>query len=263
VPRLDRLIRVFQAPPVSIAALALVLAVTPGARAQQPAWDWPEKAKNLKALPSDTPKEKLRAVMTGFTRALGVRCSHCHVGEEGMPLSTFDFASDKNPKKGIARDMYRMLGEINAELKRMPLEGSSRVNMWCHTCHRGLRRPASLVEELTATYDSAGIDSTVAAYRSLRERLLDRGAFDFGEGSLVELGLALSRRGRHEDAIRILQLNVERFPKSPRAHDGLADGYREAGRKEDAIQTYRTILELEPENRSARRRLEELLGTGK
>ena len=33
-------------------------------------------------------------VMPGFTRALGVRCSYCHVGEEGESLSTYDFASD-------------------------------------------------------------------------------------------------------------------------------------------------------------------------
>ena len=43
--------------------------------------------------------ERLRPVMMGFTRALGVRCNHCHVGEDGQPLSTFDFVSDENPNK--------------------------------------------------------------------------------------------------------------------------------------------------------------------
>ncbi len=54
--------------------------------------------------------------MKGFTRALGVRCSHCHVG--GNPLSTYDFASDENPNKGRAREMLRMLNSINEHLQK-------------------------------------------------------------------------------------------------------------------------------------------------
>lgn len=40
--------------------------------------------------------------MRGFTRALGLRCSHCHVGEEGAPLATYDFAADEKPLKARA-----------------------------------------------------------------------------------------------------------------------------------------------------------------
>ena len=259
MPRIEGL---YRAASTLMAAFVVSLPAAPRAHSQ-PAWDWPEKAKNLKVLASDTPKEKLRAVMTGFTRALGVRCVHCHVGKEGEPLSTFDFASDENPKKAVARDMYRMLGDVNDDLKKMSLAGSKRVNMWCHTCHHGRPRPTTLVEELTAAYDSTGIDSTVAAYGSLRERFLDRGAYDFGEGSLVEFGRGLSERGRHDDAIRILLLNGEKFPKSPRTLVALGDAYQEAGRKQEAIETYRAVLEVDPENRGARRALEGLQGTGK
>ena len=95
---------------VSLGVLLLLPSYfAPSARAQ-PRWSWPEKSKNLKVLPKNTPPEKLRAVMTGFTRSLGVRCSHCHVGEEGKPLDTYDFASDKNEKKAVARGMLKMLG---------------------------------------------------------------------------------------------------------------------------------------------------------
>src|SRR5262245_17719462 len=80
-------------------------------------WKWPEKPKNLKVLPKDLTGEKLRPIMFGFTRALGVRCTYCHVGEEGKPLSTYDFASDKNPNKDRARAMFKMLGSINDQLK--------------------------------------------------------------------------------------------------------------------------------------------------
>ncbi len=78
----------------------------------QEQWTWPEKPKNLQVLPKDFTGQKLRPVMTGFTRALGVRCSYCHVGEEGKALNTLDFPSDHNPNKNRAREMYRMLGSI-------------------------------------------------------------------------------------------------------------------------------------------------------
>src|SRR5215813_630156 len=65
----------------------------------QDTWTWPEKPKNLQVLPKDWPGTRLRPVMVGFTRALGVRCSYCHKGEEGKPLSTYDFVSDDNPTR--------------------------------------------------------------------------------------------------------------------------------------------------------------------
>src|SRR6185437_12934948 len=50
-----------------------------------------------------------------LTVSLGVRCTYCHVGEEGKPLSTFDFASDAKDHKLTARKMLAMMHRINAE----------------------------------------------------------------------------------------------------------------------------------------------------
>ncbi|MCH8836510.1 MAG: hypothetical protein IIA60_01780 [Candidatus Marinimicrobia bacterium] len=69
----------------------------------QDQWSWPEKPENIQVLSKDWPGSRLRPVMTGFTRALGVGCAHCHVGEAGKPLSTYDFPSDANPNKDRAR----------------------------------------------------------------------------------------------------------------------------------------------------------------
>jgi hypothetical protein len=96
----------------------------------QGVWIWPEKPKNLHVLPKEWPGSRLRPVMIGFTKALGVRCSYCHKGEEGM--STYDFASDENPNKNRAREMYRMLSEIDEHLKRIEPSGDKRVNMVSH-----------------------------------------------------------------------------------------------------------------------------------
>src|SRR5882757_2129612 len=69
--------------------------------------------KNLKILPGDLPRAELLGTMKFFSQSLGVRCTHCHVGEEGKPLSTFDFASDAKDKKRTARAMLAMVAMLN------------------------------------------------------------------------------------------------------------------------------------------------------
>src|SRR5690242_15627824 len=95
---------------IVLTLLATVLA-TRVAQAQFP----PQKLQNLKVFPKDIPVRALLDTMGSFTRALGVRCTYCHVGEEGQPLSTFDFASDDKPTKNKAREMLRMVGAINGD----------------------------------------------------------------------------------------------------------------------------------------------------
>src|SRR5206468_7993673 len=84
-----------------LATLAVAATASAPVAQSQPRFEWPEKARNLKVLPKNTPKEKLSATMIGFTRALGVRCPFCHVGQEGQPLTTYDFVSDQKPTKNI------------------------------------------------------------------------------------------------------------------------------------------------------------------
>ena len=115
-------------------AVLLIFAFTFSSFAQGQ-WRWPGKPKNIQVLPKDWPGSRLRPVMTGFAQDLGVRCSYCHVGEEGKSLSAFDFASDANPQKNTAREMLRMLGSVNDHLKKIEFNGDKPANMWCHTCH--------------------------------------------------------------------------------------------------------------------------------
>src|SRR5437762_5060962 len=101
----------------TVTFLTLTAALAPTGQAQ-PRFEWPERAKNLKVLPKDTPKEKLQATMTGFTRSLGVRCPFCHVGQEGQPLTTFDFASDQKPMKQVARGMMKLVKRTNDDTRK-------------------------------------------------------------------------------------------------------------------------------------------------
>src|SRR5215831_13007063 len=76
----------------------------------------PEKTEaftNLKVLPKDISDRDLRAMMNSFTRALGVRCNYCHVGEEGKPMRHEDFPKDDKPTKLKARVMIQMTKDLN------------------------------------------------------------------------------------------------------------------------------------------------------
>lgn len=218
----------------------------------QEQWSWPEKPENLQVLPKDWPGSRLRAPMMGFTRALGVRCSYCHKGEEGQPLSTYDFASDENPNKNRAREMLRMLGSINEHLSKIEPSGVKRVNMWCHTCHRGRPRPMTLAEELEETYSTKGLDEALAHYAGLKENYYGKGAYDFeSEGALNQLGYAVLGNNAVDGAIRVFQLNADKFPESANVWDSLAEACMKAGRIELAITYYRKSLERDPGNKNA------------
>lgn len=195
--------------------------------------------------------EKLRPVMMGFTRSLGVRCSYCHVGEEGKPLSTYDFASDANPNKDRARAMLRMLGSVNDHLGRIEPSGEKRVNMWCHTCHRGAPRPMTLQEDLGEVYRKSGIDAAIARYHKLREQYDDRGTYDFREGSLNAFGHELLGLGDSKGAITVFRLNTTQYAQAGNTWDSLAEAYQKDGNEELAKIYYRKSLELDPENTHA------------
>jgi hypothetical protein len=95
--------------------------------------------KNLQVFPKDITQPQLVGNMKGFAQALGVRCTHCHVGEEGQPLSTFDFASDAKPTKLMARKMLAMVHRINEQ--EFGIKEFKDVKVTCFTCHRGSTKP--------------------------------------------------------------------------------------------------------------------------
>jgi hypothetical protein len=99
---------------------------------EQPAVDLFNNIQTYKAV---TAGRFLRIMEFGFTVALGVDCSHCHVPGK--------WDSDDKPTKQIAREMSAMLTAINNEhLKKIPNLRSTNPQVNCTTCHRGQRRPA-------------------------------------------------------------------------------------------------------------------------
>ena len=123
-------------------SVAAAQSVQPAAPAEAPFAVPPYK--NLQVFPKDISRQNLLANMKLFAQSLGVRCTYCHVGEEGKPLSTFDFASDAKEKKKIARDMLRMAHRLNTDLPGITGDPSSRIS--CYTCHRGSTKPVVIPE---------------------------------------------------------------------------------------------------------------------
>lgn len=101
---------------------------------------------NLQVLSDTLTEDELDAIMNGFKTSLGVNCSHCHVRENG----DFNFASDANPHKEVARGMIRMTWRINTEL--LPEAGTMNHHgtptVTCNTCHRGSAHPEMDMSEM-------------------------------------------------------------------------------------------------------------------
>jgi pentatricopeptide repeat protein len=243
---------------VRIVGVALVTAFMAHPAKSQDRWSWPEKPSNIQVLPKDWPGSRLQPVMTGFTRALGVRCSYCHKGEEGKPLSTYDFPSDENPNKDRAREMLRMLGSINDHLKKIQPSGDKRVNMWCDTCHRGRPRPMTLAEELGEQYRMKGLEPALDYYADLKQKYYGRGAYDFGEDALNNFGYELLGKNDALGAIEVLRLNAAQFPQSGNVWDSLAEAYMKAGNLKKAEEYYQKAVTRDPANENAKEQLKKL-----
>lgn len=96
--------------------------------------------KNLKVLSPNITRPQLLGTMKFFSQSLGVRCTYCHVGTEGQPLSTFDFVSDAKDHKATTRDMLRLVLHLNSE--HLPaITGLPDAKVSCFTCHRGATKP--------------------------------------------------------------------------------------------------------------------------
>ena len=118
-----------------IAAVATAQAPAPQTPAPQAPNPLAPPYKNVQVLSKDITQQQMIGNMKFFAQSLGVRCTHCHVGMEGQPLTTFDFASDAKRTKLVARSMLRMVHKINSE--EFGVKDFKDVKVTCYTCHRG------------------------------------------------------------------------------------------------------------------------------
>lgn len=237
-----------------------VLCLTlPNALGAQAPGKWPpDSLVNTQVFPRTTPVPQLVGAMRDITIGLGVRCQFCHVGEEGMPLERFDFASDEKRTKLVARQMLRMVQEINRRIDTIPERPVPNVSVTCATCHRGVTRPIPLNTLMVETITAAGADSAVRAYRALRQRLYGRDAYDFSEPTLNSAAARLARTQQYDDALTLLTLNEEFSPGSAAILATRGTVFLLRGDTARAIAAYREALQRDSTTFEARNRLREL-----
>jgi hypothetical protein len=241
--------------------LAVGLVLVSGAlSAQVPGHFPPDSLINVKVIPRNTPVMQVVGMMRNFAGALGVRCHYCHVGQEGMPLGQFDFAKDEKRTKLTARQMMRMVEEINRRLDTLPehAQMTSHVEVTCNTCHRGVSRPTPLEQLIQETAQTAGIDSATRAYRALRERYDGRAAYDFGEPTLDIAAFRLARAGKFDEAFAILRLNEGQFPTSSNLATFRGNINLMKGDTAAAIPAFREAVRRDSTNGEAQGRLRQI-----
>jgi hypothetical protein len=120
-------------------------------------------------------------------------------------------------------------------------------------------RPEPTLAERMRDAFAAG-DSTRARKLHREYQADPRHAYVDTELELNALGYELLRQGRHGYAIVVMRLNAADHPGSSNAFDSLGEAYMEAGKREDAIQSYERAVALDPANENAEQMLAKLRG---
>jgi tetratricopeptide (TPR) repeat protein len=177
-------------------------------------------------------------------------------GQQGPQL---DYAADDKRQKLTARVMLAMTNDINARLAASLKKPASEITrVQCATCHRGVTNPAQLSDVLRQTMLTKGEGAAVVQYRELRQQFLNSGAYDFREGTLLDLARESLATRKPDDALAWLQLNVEFYPQSAASYVELARAHVARRDRESAAADLSKALTLDPANADAKREMARL-----
>jgi len=187
--------------------------------------------------------------MQAIAQALGVPCEYCHTAQRGV--------GEPEPKKDIARAMMAMTREINARVASATGKSAEATAVECATCHRGVAIPRPLHRILQETIAARGVDAAIEQYKDLHARYFGASAYDFSEAALVALAQPIAS-GKPDQAIAMLKLNLEFYPKSAQTYAALGYTYTRKLDDSTAIAMLEKALEIEPGNGVIQGQLEQL-----
>ena len=229
----------------------LVLAQGAPAGGQPPL---PPPLTNLKIYPKDIARPELIITMQGFVRQLGVQnqggCSYCHFGTAPQ----WDFASDANPKKDIARRMILMSREITAKLPEVTGKPAAQITaLRCASCHRGMPVPKVTEVALADALAKSGAAAAVQQYKDTRKQ-----ALDYNENALVAYATTLVNGDKADEALAVLQANAELSPNHAPTYAAMAQAYAKKNDKDNQIKMLEKAVQLDPNNQQLKRQLDQL-----
>src|SRR5262245_3213976 len=214
----------------------------------------PPPLTNLKIYPKDIARQELVTTMQGFVRQLGVQtqggCSYCHVGTAPQ----FDFASDANPKKDIARRMILMSREITGKLPEVTGKPAAEItSLRCATCHRGMAVPKVTEVAMSDSLAKSGAAAAVQQYKDARKQ-----ALDYNENALVAYATTLINTDKADDALTVLQANAELSPNHAPTYAAMAQAYGKKNDKDSQIKMLEKAVQLDPNNQQLKRQLDQI-----
>jgi len=102
-----------------------------------------------------------------------------------------------------------------------------------------------------------GIDAAVKEVKALKE---DAAKYKTNEVGMNNLGYLFLQQGKTKEAVEVLKLNVEWYPKSANVYDSYGEALAAAGDIENAILNYKKSIELNPNNDAGKEMLKKLEG---
>jgi tetratricopeptide (TPR) repeat protein len=127
-----------------------------------------------------------------------------------------------------------------------------------HTMVTDIRRHNGSVpptqESFVRGLAAAGFDQAVPEYERFAVR---NPGFKLDDNALYGWGLQLAQAGRPAQAREIFRLGAHLYPDQSIMHDGLGEMQAKTGQAQDALVSYRRVLELDPKNADAIRYVKE------
>jgi tetratricopeptide (TPR) repeat protein len=196
------------------------------------------------------PQGDLFGRMQVIADSLGVTCTYCHTADRG--------SGKPEPTKDIARAMIAMTRDINMKIEAAAGQpGAQLVRVECVTCHRGVPIPKQLVDIIGQTLKDQGAAAAILQYKDLHNRFYGTAAYDFSDATMINIARPIST-SRPDDAIALLNTQLEYNPKSSRTLAAIAYAYTRKLDDATAITYLEKALEIEPENGSIQGQLEQL-----
>ena len=237
----------------------LALALPVGTLAAQTPRKWPpDSLVNVSFFAKNAPVTQVWAATRNISAALGVECTFCHVGQPGAELPQIDFPSDQKRNKLVARQMLRMVQEVNRRIDSIPERPTPPAAVSCMTCHRGVSRPVPLANIVAEVATASGADSALRAYRALRQRYYGSDAYDFGEFSLNAAAFRTARAGKTDDALALLRHNEQLYPNSAALSIFRGNVYLMRADTSSAEAAFREAIRRDAKNDEARGRLRDI-----